>query len=194
MGVTCDLQCLFSNSDELFPSKVMCENLVWIGRNRKYVNYQGGQKPPIKGGYMWPAMPIFEHGWAFSLKSHVWKFGPDWLSLSRVILSTNKHSLHPKKKKITDVTENNILGKILFRRIKTRKASRLWTARRGLTIIESIWKSGNLPYLVANSLHMLYISSKSEVFDFTGGQKPPIRVAYSNRKKLKLWESALYSG
>ena len=132
MGVTCDLRCLFSNSNELFPSKVMCENLVWIGRNRKYVNYQGGQKPPIKGGYMWPAMPIFEHGRAFSLKSHVWKFGPDWLSLSRVILSTNKHSLHPKKKKITDVTENNILGKILFRRIKTRKASRLWTARRGL--------------------------------------------------------------
>ena len=30
-GVTCDLRYPFSNSDELFQSKVMCENLVRIG-------------------------------------------------------------------------------------------------------------------------------------------------------------------
>ena len=48
-GVTCDLWCPFSNSAELFQSKVMCENLVWIGWNQRYVNFQGGQKPPIKG-------------------------------------------------------------------------------------------------------------------------------------------------
>ena len=30
-GVTFDLRCPFSNSDELFQSKLMCENLVWIG-------------------------------------------------------------------------------------------------------------------------------------------------------------------
>ena len=30
-GVTCDLWCPFMNSDELFQSKVMCENLVQIG-------------------------------------------------------------------------------------------------------------------------------------------------------------------
>ena len=30
-GITFDLRCPFSNSDELFQSKVMCENLVWIG-------------------------------------------------------------------------------------------------------------------------------------------------------------------
>ena len=30
-GLTFDLRCPFSNSDELFQSKVMCENLVWIG-------------------------------------------------------------------------------------------------------------------------------------------------------------------
>ena len=29
--ITFDLQCPISNSDELFQSKVMCENLVWIG-------------------------------------------------------------------------------------------------------------------------------------------------------------------
>ena len=68
-GVTFDLWCPFSNSDELFMSKVMCENLVWIGWNRRYVNFQGEQKPPIMGGYMWPAMPIFVHGWAISVKS-----------------------------------------------------------------------------------------------------------------------------
>ena len=31
-------------------------------------------------GYMWPAMPIFELGRAIPVKSHVWKFGPDWLT------------------------------------------------------------------------------------------------------------------
>ena len=41
---------------------------------------------PIKGGYMWPAMPIFKFGLAIPIKSHVWKFGSDWLSLSRVII------------------------------------------------------------------------------------------------------------
>ena len=30
-GVTCDLQCPFSNLAELFQSQVMCEKLVWIG-------------------------------------------------------------------------------------------------------------------------------------------------------------------
>ena len=51
---------------------------IWI--------FQKGQKPPIKGSYMWPAMPIFELGLAIPVKSHVWKFGLDWLSLSRVII------------------------------------------------------------------------------------------------------------
>ena len=48
--------------------------------------FSRGQKPPIKGGYMWPAMPIFELGLAIPVKSHVRKFGLDWLSLSRVII------------------------------------------------------------------------------------------------------------
>ena len=29
-------------------------------------------------------------------------------------------------------------------------------------------------------IHMVKISSKSEVFEFSGGQKPPIRGAYNN--------------
>ena len=54
-GVTFDLWCPFLNSEELFQSKVMCGNLVLIGWNRRYVNFEGGGR----GGYMWPAMPIF---------------------------------------------------------------------------------------------------------------------------------------
>ena len=72
-------------------------------------------------------MPIFELGRAISVKSHVWKFGLDWLRLSRGIVV--------KKKK---------------KKMKTSKNARLWSARRVLTIVESIWKSGILPYLVAN--------------------------------------------
>ena len=48
-GVVFDLCCTFSNLDELFQSKVMCENLVWIGWNRRYVNFEGGGKRPIRG-------------------------------------------------------------------------------------------------------------------------------------------------
>ena len=48
--------------------------------------FSRGAEAPIKGGYMWPAMPIFKLGLAIPIKSHVWKFGSDWLSLSRVII------------------------------------------------------------------------------------------------------------
>ena len=50
--VTCDLRCPFSNSDVLFQSKLMCENLVWVGRVGRCsfsVGKGGGQKPPIRG-------------------------------------------------------------------------------------------------------------------------------------------------
>ena len=95
-GVTFDLWCPFSNSDVIFQSKAMCENLVWIGWNRRYVNFEGGRRAPIRGRYMWPAMPIFELGRGILDKSHVRKFGSDWLRLSRVIMVTSKR----KKKKI----------------------------------------------------------------------------------------------
>ena len=89
-GVTFELWCPFLNSDELFQSKVMCGNLVWIGWNRRHVNFEGGGRPPVRGGYMWPAMPIFELGRGCLDKSHVWKFGSDWLRLSRVIVRKNQ--------------------------------------------------------------------------------------------------------
>ena len=68
-----DLRYPFSNSADLFQSKVMCENLVWIGWNRRYVDFHGGggQKPTIKRGYLRPAMLIFVHSRAFPVKSHV---------------------------------------------------------------------------------------------------------------------------
>ena len=81
-GVTFDLWCPFLKSEELFQSKVMCGNLVWIGWSQRYVNFEGC--------YMWTVMPIFELGRGCLDKSHVWKFGLDWLRLSRVIVGTNQ--------------------------------------------------------------------------------------------------------
>ena len=89
-GVTFELWCPFLNSDELFQSKFMCGNLVWIGWNRRHVNFEGGGRPPVRGGYMWPVMPIFELDQGCLDKSHVWKFGSDWLRLSRVIVRKNQ--------------------------------------------------------------------------------------------------------
>ena len=40
--VTFDLWCPFSNSDVLFQSKVMCSDLLWIGWNQRYVNFEEG--------------------------------------------------------------------------------------------------------------------------------------------------------
>ena len=51
-----------------------------------YKQFSGEQKHLIRGGYIWPVMPIFELGWAIPVKKHVWKFGSDWLRLSRVII------------------------------------------------------------------------------------------------------------
>ena len=87
--VVSDLWCPFSNSDELFQSNVMCQNLVWIGWNRRYVKFRGGRNPLLRG-HMWPAIAILVHGRTISIKSLVWKFGSDWLSLSRVIVVTDK--------------------------------------------------------------------------------------------------------
>ena len=83
-GVTCDLWSPSSNLAELFQSKVMCENLVRIAKTFQELScpqtlFPGGGRPPIWGVYMWPVMPIFELGRAIPVKSHVWKFGLDWL-------------------------------------------------------------------------------------------------------------------
>ena len=68
---------------------------IWFGLVEPFKSYRvhkhfsgGGEKLPIWGGCIWPVMPIFELGWAIPVKSHVLKFGFDWLSLSRVIMVT----------------------------------------------------------------------------------------------------------
>ena len=68
---------------------------IWFGLVQPFKSYHlnftagGGGGGTLLGGYMWPVMPIFELGWAIPVKRHMWKFGSDWLSLSRVIVSTN---------------------------------------------------------------------------------------------------------
>ena len=86
LHVTCDAH---FRTRTCYSSQKSCVK-IWFGLVEiGGVHFQGDQKSPIKGGYMWPAMPIFELGRAIPVKSHVWKFGSDWLSLSRVIVSTN---------------------------------------------------------------------------------------------------------
>ena len=69
----------------------MCENLVRIGWAFQELSFEfsGESETSYLGGHMWPAMPSSEFGKAIWVKSHAWKFGLDWLSLSRVIMSTN---------------------------------------------------------------------------------------------------------
>ena len=75
---------------KIWESALFGGKYMWLKfhQNRRYLIFQG-HKPPTRGGYMWPEMPIFELGRAIPVRSHVWTFGSDWLSLSRVIMSTN---------------------------------------------------------------------------------------------------------
>ena len=59
---------------------------IWLGLVEPFKSYRvhkhfsgRGQKPPIRGGYVWRVMPIFELRWAIPVRSHVLKFGLDWL-------------------------------------------------------------------------------------------------------------------
>ena len=60
---------------------------IWFGLVEPFRSYcvhkhfSGGQKPPIRRGYIWPVMPISELGWTIPVRRHVWKFGLDWLKL-----------------------------------------------------------------------------------------------------------------
>ena len=96
VGVTCVLRCPFSNLAELFQSKVMCENLVQIGWAIQELSFEfsAGQEAPVRGVTCDLRCPFSELGWAIPAKRNVWIFGSDWLSLSRVIVVTDK-----KKKK-----------------------------------------------------------------------------------------------
>ena len=52
--------------------------------------------------------------------------------------------------------------------------------------------SGNLPYLVANTYGLNFI--KIGGISAFRGAEAPYYGAYNNQKKLKFWESALFSG
>ena len=79
---------------EAYPSYSSQKSCVkfWFGLVEPFKSYRvhkhftheegGGEKPPIRGGgNIWHVMPIFELGWAIPVKSHVLKFGLDWLKL-----------------------------------------------------------------------------------------------------------------
>ena len=53
--------------------------MVQISSKSEVFEFSGGQKLPIRGGYMWHLMAVFKLGWAIPVKSYVWKFGLDWL-------------------------------------------------------------------------------------------------------------------
>ena len=123
-------------------------------------------------------MPIFDLGRAFLDKSHVWKFGSDWLRLSRVIVVTKK-----KKKKITDLAQFNILTEFSFRadnknkKIITSKSSWLWSTWKGaynnwkhLKFWESVLFSGECIWL--------QFHQNRRFWTFWGCRNPPIRVGY----------------
>ena len=104
-GVTFDLWCPFSNSDEVFQSKVMCENRVWIGWNWRYVNFQraqgGGREsksPLLGGGGLHLTCDVHFRTWPsyFSQKSCV----KIWFGLVEPFKSYRGNRRKKKKKKI----------------------------------------------------------------------------------------------
>ena len=90
------------------------------------MNFPGDQKPPLGGLHVICDAHFWTWPSYFSQKSCV----KIWFGLVEAF----KRYRGKKKKK----------------KMKTSKNARLWSARRVLTIVESIWKSGILPYLVAN--------------------------------------------
>ena len=86
----------------------MCENLVRIGWNRRYVNFQGWGRSPLLGGLHLTCDAYF-HTWpsysSQKLCVNIW-FG--LVEPFRSYRGNIKKKKKKKKKKITDVTENNM--------------------------------------------------------------------------------------
>ena len=144
--MTCDVyfRTRISNSNQKSCVK------IWFGLVEPFksyhLNFPWGQKPPIRGGCKWPAMPIFGLGWAIPGKSHLCKFGSDWLSLSRVFVSTNIF-LWGKLPPIRGVTFE------------------LWCPfLNSSELFQSKFMCGNLVWIVWNRRHV----------NFEGGGKPPL--------------------
>ena len=114
-----------------------------------------GAEAPIRG-YMWPAIPIFELVRAIPVKSHVWKFGWNWLSLSRVIVSTDK------KKKMNFPGGGGQKSPLGGLHLTFDAHFELGWA---IPVKSHVWKFG-LDWF------------KSEVCKISGGQKPPIKGSH----------------
>ena len=144
---------------------------IWI-----FLFFGGGEKPPIRGCYMWPAMPIFELGRAIPVKSHVWKFGSDSLSLSRVIIWIFRGGRNP------------LLGGYMW------PVMPLFELARAIQVKSHVWKFGS-DWL---SLSRAIVSTNI----FPGGRNPLLgwglhlacgahfwtRMSYTSQKSyVKIW-------
>ena len=132
-GVKFDLWCPFSNSDELFQSKVLCENLVWIGWNWRYVNFRwwgGGGRSPLLGG------------------------------------------LH-------------VAGNAHFR---------TWLSYFSQKSCVKIWFGLVEPFKSYRGSRQKTKNKKQKIKQVEPLGLDPMEGAYNNRKHLKIWESALFSG
>ena len=95
-------------------------------------------------------MPIFELSQAVTVKSHVWKFGFDWLSLSRVIIWIFRRSRNP------------LLGGYMW------PAMPIFELGRAIPVRNRVWKFGS------DWLSLSRVIVSTNIFP-GGGQKPPIR-------------------
>ena len=146
-----------------------------------------GQKPLWGGVTFWPVMPIFEFSWAIPVKSHDWKFGLVWLKLEVFEFSGGGGGQKPPIRGLhvtcnarfwtwPSYLNQKSCVKIWFRLVKRFKSYRGNNNSKkkkkkkkqvkplgfeppggGLMIIEIIWNSGNLPYLVVNAYGVNFI-------------------------------------
>ena len=70
LHVTCDahFQTWSSYSSQKSYVKIWFGLVVSFKSYHVHKHFSGWQKPPIRGGYIWPVMSIFELGWAISVK------------------------------------------------------------------------------------------------------------------------------
>ena len=120
------------------------------------IEFSGGQKSPIGGRYIWHLMPIFELGWPIPVKSHVWKFGLDWL-----------------KSEVCKISGGRQRPPI--------KGGHMWPAMpifvhgRAISVKSLVWKFGS-DWL--NISRVIVVTDKKNRIEFSGGQKSPISGAY----------------
>ena len=139
-GVTFDLRCPFSNLNELFKWKVMCEHLVRICWNRRYVNFEGGRSPILGGvtcDLRCPSLNLPELFQSKAICENLVRIG--WAFQELLCPQTCKHTniqtnIQAFKKKIINAIENN---KILFRADKNNAELDPWPKINVLTVIRT---------------------------------------------------------